>query len=101
MNIAPISYRTNVSMKADPAKQAAKPQQTDMIKRYPPAAFGVINGACWFGIGYAFDKVCKALFKTNSSNKTSLIVNGAIGLAMGAFTYFKAKQAQKIATKSA
>lgn len=93
MNISPIAYNNSFSMKS--SRSTGNKQNKINIAEYPPAAVGAINGACWFGIGYAFDKMCKLLFKSNMSNKTSLVVNAAIGLAMGSYTYIKAKQLQK------
>lgn len=95
MNIVPVSLKPAVTMKAQPNVPSATAPKKDPALMYPPAAMGAINGACWFGIGFVFDKACKAMFKTNTSNKTSLIVNGLIGLAMGTYTYVKAKKLQK------
>ena len=100
MNISPISYNSSISMQAKRSKEAKKVQTNDIMRSYSPAAIGAVNGACWFGIGFAFDKMCKVLFKSNLSNKGSLIVNGAVGLVMGTYAYFKAKQIQKAANKA-
>ena len=100
MNISPISYGNSVSMKANSSKGSKKIQTNDIMRSYSPAAIGVVNGACWFGIGFLFDKMCKFLFKSNLSNKGSLIVNGAVGLVMGTYSYFKARQIQKSSNKA-
>ena len=98
MNVSPVSYNSLVSMKSVQSNSGNKNIHSERV--ISPTTMGVVNGVCWFGIGYLFDKACKAMFKTNVSNKTSLILNGVIGLAMGTYAYVKSKQVQADALKS-
>ena len=96
MNISPISYNSRVSMKADNQQPAQKKNEGKIYPfRYSPVAVGVLNGVTWFGIGLAFDKVLQAFSKTKHPFKTSAIVNGAVGLVMGTYTFIKARNMQK------
>ncbi len=96
MNISPISYNPRVAMKADNQKSAQKVNEKNIYPfRYSPVSVGVLNGLTWFGIGLAFDKVVQAFTKSKHSFKTSAIVNGVVGLAMGTYTFIKASNMQK------
>lgn len=91
MNITPVLLNQRVSMKADP-KPAEKKEYP---LKYSPATVGIANGLCWAGIGLGFDQAYKALFKTKGSLKTSLLLNGLIGLGMGTYAYYQASKLAK------
>lgn len=96
MNISPISYNSRIAMRADAQKTEQKSPESNLYPfRYSPASVGVLNGLTWFGIGLAFDKVVQSFTKSKHSFKTSAIVNGVVGLAMGTYTYIKARNMQK------
>lgn len=107
MNISPVSYNSRISLKGD--AKVNKQQQfmspnapgsigaTEKLK-YRPALIGVLNGITWAGVGFVFDKVLKKFFKSQTSTKTSLIVNSAIGAVFGTYAYIKAKQIEKLQT---
>ena len=54
-----------------------------------------MNAFCWTTVGLAFDKLCSKIFKTNSSGKISLGINGLLGAGMGIYSYCQAKKLQK------
>ena len=104
MNVSHISYNHRLGLKANPTAQQIQPvssqpveqKSNDDIKQvklnYPPIAVGLINAGVWTGVGLAFDKAYKAIFKTKGSMKTSLILNGIIGAGMGTYAYIVAKR---------
>ncbi len=104
MNISPVSYNSKIALKAND-KQTSQPYVSSHVPgsigateklKYKPAVIGLLNGITWTGIGFAFDKVLQKMFKSQTSNKTSLIVNGAIGAVFGTYAYIKAKQIEKM-----
>ena len=96
MNISPITYNHSIAYRAGENKPQNQNQNKNAgLLKYSPAGIGVFNGVCWFGIGMAFDKVCQKILKTNSSTKTSLIVNSLVGLAMCTYSYYQAKKMEK------
>ena len=104
MNISPVSYNPGLALRGE---TKANNQQyvsshvpgsigaTEKLK-YNPAMIGVLNGLTWTGIGFAFDKLCQKLFKSKTSNKTSLIINAGIGAIFGLYAYSKAKKIEKL-----
>ncbi|MCR5266245.1 MAG: hypothetical protein K6E29_06595 [Cyanobacteria bacterium RUI128] len=107
MKISPISYNSGLALKGEkPNNQPyVSPNTPGSIGateklKYRPAVIGVLNGLTWTGIGFAFDKVCQKLFKSKTSNKTSLIINGAIGAVFGTYAYFKARQIERMQADS-
>lgn len=101
MNVSPISLRNNYSMtskKSDKKEPTVPPMmQHDKINKlnYPPIVVGLLNGLCWSCVGVAFDKATSFLFKMKTNPKTSMAVNGIIGLAMGTYAYVQAKKEAK------
>lgn len=102
MNITPVNYRTNYSMtskKVDKKEQNTAPlMQHDKVNKlnYPPIVVGILNGFCWSCLGFAFDKATSFLFKMKTNAKTSMAVNGIIGVAMGTYAYIQAKKEAKL-----
>ena len=95
MKISPITYSQRIPMKAGVQAEQKQPLKKDYPFKYSPALVGTLNGICWAGIGFAFDQGYKALFKTKGNLKTSIILNGLIGLGMGAYAYHQAKKLEK------
>lgn len=101
-NISPVNYNSPASFKNNVAPQQPKKTLAEKIDannekvlKYPPAVIGLMNAFCWTTVGLAFDKMCSKLFKTNTSGKISLWVNGLLGAGMGVYSYFQAKKLQK------
>lgn len=93
MNISPTAYNPRIALKANDTKQPNKMTgKSDYVMNYSPATIGLVNAGGWFGIGLVFDRICKHLFGMTTSLKTSLVVNGTLGVAMGAYAYFNAKR---------
>ena len=104
MNISPVSYNSKIALKGE-TKQKTQPYVSSQVPgsigatetlKYKPAVIGVLNGLTWAGVGFAFDKVLQKMFQSKTSNKTSLIVNGAIGAVFRTYAYIKAKQIEKM-----
>ena len=107
MNISPISARTIPTMKSSKVKNSSQQTKTDvpqndnvniepseLMLKYPPAVIGLMNGVCWAGVGYAFDKCVSKLFKMGTKSKTSLAINTIIGVGTGIYSYIQAKKIQ-------
>ena len=96
MNISPISYNSKISLKASSTNQQRIKPERQMIGNtkipYTPATIGVLNGALWTGIGLASDKAFAFIFRSERKLKSSLIVNGIIGLGMGTYAYVQARK---------
>jgi len=94
MNISPVTYNRNFSLKSKNVNQPK--QERQMIGNtkipYTPATIGVMNGILWTGIGLVFDKAFSFMFRTERKLKSSLIVNSIIGLGMGTYAYVQAKK---------
>ena len=87
MKISPITYSN--SFKSTNSGSNSKQEH------YSPAKIATVAGVGCFGAGFLFDRACAALFKLTRNIKTSLIVNGVVGLGIGAYTYVQAKNAEK------
>lgn len=105
MPITPVTFR---------ATQTAQPLQTPQkkeesleeilkkegveIPKLTPAQKGLANGLFWAGGGFVFDRLLNLLpgnfFKTPL--KQAVLINGAIGLVMGVYSFFKAKKLNKM-----
>ena len=103
-NISSVNYNTlanfrSTSTPKQPQKTLAQKIEAnnEKVLTYPPAVIGLMNAVCWTSVGLAFDKMCSKLFKTNSSTKVSLAVNGIVGAAMGLYAYNQANKLQKAA----
>ena len=109
MNINPVSYENkNLSKRCNnpvftanqPAQTTANTQQNDKadeflkkIENMSPAAIGLTTAAGTFAISFAIDRLLGAAFKFFRSDiKSSLIMNGVFGLAIGLISYIKAKK---------
>lgn len=92
MNVSPVLFTKSVSMKANESQPSGKKEYP---LKYSPATVGVVNGVCWAGIGFMFDQAYKAIFKAKGNLKTSIILNGLIGLGMGAYAYHQASKLEK------
>ncbi|GEM_PF-5263814 len=94
MNISPVNYNPHFALRGTQNNQPTP--KHEMIGNtkipYTPATIGALNGVLWTGIGLAFDKVFSILTKTKRSMKSSLFVNGVIGVGMGIFSYVSAKK---------
>jgi len=62
---------------------------------YSPVTVGILNGLCWGTVGMGIDMLISKLFKSKSNSKTSLIINGVFGAAMGVYAYHVAKREAK------
>ena len=68
----------------------------DKLPKLSPVQLGIGDALLWFGIGLGTDRLLGKMFKFfKTPMKTALITNGILGTAMGIYTYFKAKNAQK------
>jgi len=95
LNTTPVNQPQANQQPAVPAEKSAN---NDVIKKYPAAVVGIVNGLCWSSVGFAFDKICSKIFKYESSNKVSLAINSIIGAGMGIYAYVQAKKMQKADT---
>lgn len=105
-NISSVGYNSFASFKNNSVVQAPKKTFAEKIEannekvlKYPPVVIGLMNAFCWTTVGLAFDKICSKLFKTNTSGKISLGVNGLFGVGMGIYSYCQAKKLQKTDNK--
>lgn len=63
------------------------------IENMPPYAIGLLNAVAWFGLGFGTDRLIGKLFKSLKTDmKFSLILNGALGVIMGAVAFYKANK---------
>lgn len=81
----------------DDKKESKWEKLIDDIDDMPPLATAAASTVVWFGLGLAIDKLTGMVFKSMKQpiTKSSLIINGVFALAMGAFSYFGAKKAEK------
>jgi hypothetical protein len=106
MSISPISYgHNNISMRGL-EKPTNKPEinqsETTMQKIIKnPVGAGVTYGLSFAGIGFGFDRLFGKLFGANNSIKSSVILNGIIGLGMGLYTGIKVRNANKASAQNA
>ena len=91
MNVSPITYNNSLSMKSN---RQSTPKLQKKPHVYTPLQVGAITTAGCFGVGFLFDRAFAYMFNLTRNVKTSLVLNGLVGLAMGAYTY---TQANKIA----
>ncbi len=104
MSISPVSIN-NISFKSQQTQQAPKAQKPTLADRinennravlkYSPATIGVVNGVCWTAVGMTFDKLTAKLLDRPSGTKSSLIINGLLGVVMGVWACAQAKKLQK------
>lgn len=103
-NKQPVQQNTNVS-KNNVASQSKKTETGSLkdefkkqgidIPEVSPLMSGVGTAVLWFGIGFLFDKLLGKMSKNlKTPMKTSLAINGAIGLVAGIVSYIKAKEAE-------
>lgn len=104
MAISPVTFSA-----VSPAQPQGKPEKKEEsieeilkkegieLPKLTPAQKGIGNGIFWAGGGFALDRLLNLLpgevFKTPV--KQSLLINGAIGLVMGTYSFFKAKKLDK------
>ena len=62
---------------------------------YSPLTIGVLNGACWVGVGMLIDKLMSKFYKKPINSKVSLAIQSALGLYMGYQAYKVAKNEVK------
>ena len=81
----------------DDKKESKLSKLFDDVDDMPPLATAAVSTAVWFGLGLAIDKLTGMVFKSMKQpiTKSSLIINGVFALAMGTFSYFGAKKAEK------
>lgn len=106
-NIAPTNYNSLTSFKNNVAPQQPKKtlsqkieDNNDIVLAHSPLTIGLMNAVCWSVTGFIFDRLIGKIFKTNSSPKISLGINGALGVIMGGYSYFQADKLQKAAKKT-
>lgn len=104
MTITPITFRSQTPVQTQGKAKKKEESIEEILKKegvelpkLTPAQKGIGNGIFWAGGGFVFDRLLNLLpgkiFKTPI--KQSLIINGAIGLAMGTYSFFKAKKLDK------
>ena len=99
MNITPISMNRTFgnTPKAEADKKVIQEKEfckSVGLKEPSPAVLGLTSGVFWFLFSFGMDKLLGKMFPKflKSDNKLSLAVNGAFGVGMGLFTYFKARK---------
>lgn len=99
-NIAPVGYQNRVMFRNNVPQQPKKTlaeridANNEKVLKYPPLVIGAMNAFCWSTVGFGLDKMFSKLFNMKSNTKTSLIINGAIGLLMGGYAYRQASKLQ-------
>ena len=101
MAISPVTFSA-----VSPAQPQGKPEKKEEsieeilkkegieLPKLTPAQKGIGNGIFWAGGGFRLLNLLPGeVFKTPV--KQSLLINGAIGLVMGTYSFFKAKKLDK------
>lgn len=100
MNISPITFKGDtkpVNNNTQQPKKEPLPEKKFFkelgIKEPPAIAIGLLSASVWFGIGTLMDKGVSKIWKGYKYNaKTSMMINGVLGLVMGAMDYFRARK---------
>ena len=104
MPITPVTFKAaqtaqpiNTTKKKEESLEEILKKEGIELPKLTPAQKGVSNGLFWAVGGFAFDRLLNKLpgeiFETPL--KQSLLINGAIGLTMGVYSFFKAKKLDK------
>lgn len=105
MSITPVSFKAAPAAQSLQTPQKKEESLEEILKKegveipkLTPAQKGLANGLFWAGGGFVFDRLLNLLpgnfFKTPL--KQAVLINGAIGLVMGAYSFFKAKKLDKM-----
>lgn len=97
MQISPVSFMASPKVnKQDATIQEFKNELEKNgvnIPKITPLQNGMINAGVWFGFGFLADRLMGKMFKSlKTPLKTSLLINGMIGLIAGGLTYVKASK---------
>ena len=111
MQMSPVSFRSNLnftSKKSNIDTKTTSGNEFENLKnelkkegieipKFTPVQSGLIAGGSWFTIGFLIDRLLGLFSKSlKTPIKLSLAINGAIGLAGGISSYFKAKKQNEV-----